>query len=138
MTHFTGKVPMISYTSCFSEKHGRMKYIVFSFCKLYSELAKTKINWIAWRTLYIAFNYCWESYHAGCPQGGQSVSKNGLAIFFLHGMPAGQTVSRFGSGIFFFFLFFVIVTNLHISLFIKLSPLLGGMYFSLSSTKAAQ
>ena len=37
--------------------------------------------------------------YAGCPQGGQSVSKNGLAIF-LHGMPAGQTVSRFWSGIF--------------------------------------
>ena len=58
------------------------------------------------------------------------MSKNGLAIF-LHGMPAGQAVSRFGSGIFFFFFFpFVIVTNLHINLFIKLSPLLEGMYCS--------
>ena len=42
-------------------------------------------------------------------------------------MPAGQAVSRFGSGIFFFF---VVVTNLHINLFIKLSPLLEGMYCS--------
>ena len=39
-------------------------------------------------------------------------------------MPAGQAVSRFWSGIFFFF---VVVTNLHINLFIKLSPLLEGM-----------
>ena len=46
----------------------------------------------------------------------------------LHGMPAGQAVSRFGSGIFFFF--FVVVANLHINLFIKLSPLLEGMYCS--------
>ena len=44
---------------------------------------------------------------------------------FLHGMPAGQTVSRFGSGISFFF--FVVATNLHINLFIKLSPLLVRM-----------
>ena len=43
-------------------------------------------------------------------------------------MPAGQAVSRFGSGIFFFF--FVVATNLHINLFIKLSPLLEGMYCS--------
>ena len=42
-------------------------------------------------------------------------------------MPAGQAVSRFGSGIFFFF---VVVTDLHINLFIKLSPLLEGMYCS--------
>ena len=49
----------------------------------------------------------------------------------LHGMPAGQAVSRFGSGIFFFsFFFFVVVTNLHINLFIKLSPLLEEMYCS--------
>ena len=34
-------------------------------------------------------------------------------LFFLHGMPAGQAVSRFGSGIFFFL---VVVTNLHINL----------------------
>ena len=37
-------------------------------------------------------------------------------------------MSRFGSGIFFFF--FVVVTNLHINLFIKLCPLLEGMYCS--------
>ena len=36
-------------------------------------------------------------------------------------------MSRFGSGIFFFF---VVVTNLYINLFIKLSPLLEGMYCS--------
>ena len=50
----------------------------------------------------------------------------------LHGMPAGQAVSRFGSAIFFFFFFFffVVATNLHINLFIKLSPLLQGMYCS--------
>ena len=47
-------------------------------------------------------------------------------ILFLHGMPAGQAVSRFGSVIF----FFVVATNLHINLFIKLSPLLEGMYCS--------
>ena len=51
-----------------------------------------------------------------------------LSFFFLHGMLAGQAVSRFGSGIFFFF--FVVVTNLHINLFIKLCPLLVGMYCS--------
>ena len=47
-------------------------------------------------------------------------------------MPAGQAVSRFGSGIFFFSFFFsfVVATNLHINLFIKLSPLLEGMYCS--------
>ena len=43
-------------------------------------------------------------------------------------MPAGQAVSRFGSGIFFFF--FVVATNLHINLCIKLCPLLEGMYCS--------
>ena len=45
---------------------------------------------------------------------------------FLHGMPAGQAVSRFGSGIF----FFVVATNLHINLCIKLCPLLQRMYCS--------
>ena len=48
------------------------------------------------------------------------------ASCFLHGMPEGQAVSRFGSAIF----FFVVATNLHINLFIKLSPLLEGMYCS--------
>ena len=46
----------------------------------------------------------------------------------LHGMPAGQAVSRFGSGIYFFF--FVVVTNLHINLCIKLFLLLEEMYCS--------
>ena len=81
---------------------------------------------------------------------GQAVSRFGSGIFllfcFLHGMPAGQAVSRFGSGIFIFFFLhgmpagqarsrfgsgiFVVGTNLHINLFIKLSPLLEGMYCS--------
>ena len=92
------------------------------------------------------------SCYTGCPQGrpcqglgrlsfffflhgmpaGQAVSRFGSAIFFffLHGMPAGQAVSRFGSAIFFFFFFFVVATNLHINLFIKICPLLEGMYCS--------
>ena len=75
---------------------------------------------------------CVKSNHhyTGCPQGRPCL---GLGrVSFLHGMPAGQAVSRFGSGIisFFFFFFFVVVTNLHINLFIKLSPLLEGMYCS--------
>ena len=84
---------------------------------------------------------------------GQAVSRFGSGIFlhgmparqavsrfwsgiFLHGVSAGQAVSRFGSGIFFytgcpqgrpclglgrvsfFFFFFVVLTNLHINLFI--------------------
>ena len=54
-----------------------------------------------------------------------------LFDLLLHGMPAGQAVSRFGSAIFFFFFFFfVVATNLHINLFIKLSPLLEEMYCS--------
>ena len=43
-------------------------------------------------------------------------------------MPAGHSVSRFGSDIIFFF--FVVVTNLRINLSIKLCPLLEGMYCS--------
>ena len=46
-------------------------------------------------------------------------------------MPAGQAVSRFGSGIF----FFVVATNLHVNLYIKLCPLLSlrtQTYFRLS------
>ena len=42
-------------------------------------------------------------------------------------MPAGQAVSRFRSGIFFFF---VVATNLHINLCIKICPPLVGMYCS--------
>ena len=61
---------------------------------------------------------------------------NRLLGWYLHGMPAGQAVSRFGWAIFFFFFFFffffsfTVATNLHINLFIKLSPLLEGMYCS--------
>ena len=33
---------------------------------------------------------------------GQAVSRFGSGVFFLHGMPAGQAVSRFGSGTLFF------------------------------------
>ena len=40
-------------------------------------------------------------------------------------MPAGQAVSRFGSGI-----FFVVATNLNINLCIKICPPLVGMYCS--------
>ena len=85
---------------------------------------------------------------------GQAVSRFASSIF-LHGMPAGQAVSRFGPGIFLFFFYtgcpqgrpclglgrvsffffffffpFVVATNLHINLFIKISPLLEGMYSS--------
>ena len=42
-------------------------------------------------------------------------------------MPAGQAVSRFGSGIFFSF---IVATNLHINLCIKLCPPLARMYCS--------
>ena len=50
----------------------------------------------------------------------------------LRGMPAGQSVSKNGLAIFFFFFFFLfmVTSNLHINLFIKLSPLLVGMYCS--------
>ena len=52
----------------------------------------------------------------GCPT--QSIS-----FLFLHGMPVGQAVSRFESGI-----SFVVATNLHINLCIKICPPLVGMY----------
>ena len=55
-----------------------------------------------------------------------SIPCNAIRGILLHGMPPGQAVSRFGSAIF----FFVVATNLHINLFIKLSPLLEGMYCS--------
>ena len=45
---------------------------------------------------------------------------------FLHGMPAGQTVSSFWSGIFFFF---IVASNLHINLCIKLCSPLEGIYY---------
>ena len=47
--------------------------------------------------------------------------------FLLHGMPAGQAVSRFRSSIFFFF---IVDTNVHINLCIKICPPLVGMYCS--------
>ena len=43
-------------------------------------------------------------------------------------MPTGHDVSRFRSGVFFFF--FVVVRNCHIDLCIKICPLLVGMYCS--------
>ena len=49
-------------------------------------------------------------------------------IHLLHRIPAGQAVSRFGSGIFFFS--FVVVTNRQINLCIKICPPLVGMYCS--------
>ena len=74
---------------------------------------------------------CWlgqrgQRFTPDARRAGRACLKMG-SLSFLHGMPAGQAVSRFCSGIFFFF---VVVTNLHISLFIKLSPLLEGMYCS--------
>ena len=78
--------------------------------------------------------YYWRVYQVGGdPLIPTCVTSNHHLIYSLHGMPAGQAVSRFGSAIFFFFFFFfvfVVATNLHINLFIKLSPLLEGMYCS--------
>ena len=42
-----------------------------------------------------------------------------ITLLLLHGMPTGHDVSRFRSGIFFFF---IVVTNVHINLCIKLCP----------------
>ena len=47
-------------------------------------------------------------------------------MFCYVGCPEGHTVSKNGLGIF----FFMVATNLHINLFIKLCPLLLGMYCS--------
>ena len=49
--------------------------------------------------------------------------------YFYTGCPQGRPCLGLGRVSFFFF-FFVVVTNLHINLFIKLSPLLEGMYCS--------
>ena len=49
------------------------------------------------------------------------------SVLSLHGMPAGQAVSRFRSGIFFFF---IVYTNVYINLCIKICPPLVGMHFS--------
>ena len=54
-----------------------------------------------------------HTFYTGCPQGRPCLGLGRLSLFF-----------------FFFFFFFVVATNLHINLFIKLSPLLEGMYCS--------
>ena len=67
---------------------------------------------------------------------GHTVSKNGSISFFFFSFFTrdalkGHTVSKNGSISFFFFLFFfffLVATNVYINLFIKLSPLLLGMY----------
>ena len=79
----------------------------------------------------------------GCPEGKPCEKLGSLSFFFYAGCPQGggggggraclnmgslATVPRSGSGTFFFF--FVVVTNLHTNLFIKLCPLLEGMYCS--------
>ena len=46
------------------------------------------------------------------------------------GCPQGRPCLGLGRLSFFFFFFFTLATNLHINLFIKLSPLLEGMYCS--------
>ena len=57
------------------------------------------------------------------------MSKNGSISFFFFTRDAlkGHTVSKNGS-IFFFFFFFLVATNRYINLFIKLTPLLLGVY----------
>ena len=57
------------------------------------------------------------------------MSKNG-SISFTRDALRGHTVSKNGSISCFFFFFFVVATNVYINLFIKLSPLLLGMYCS--------
>ena len=59
------------------------------------------------------------------------MSKNGSISFFTRDALKGHTVSKNGSiSFFFFFFFFLVVTNRYNNLFIKLSPLLLGMYCS--------
>ena len=61
---------------------------------------------------------------------GHTVSKNG-SISFYAGCPEGAYWSKNGSiSFFFFFFFFLVATNRHINLFIKLTPLLLGVYCS--------
>ena len=59
------------------------------------------------------------------------MSKNG-SISFLRGMPLGGIPClKTGRFLFsFFFFFFLVATNLYINLFIKLTPLLLGVYCS--------
>ena len=62
---------------------------------------------------------------------GHTVSKNRSISFFFFTRDAlkGHTVSKNGS-ISFFFFFFLVATNRYINLFIKLTPLLLGVYCS--------
>ena len=64
---------------------------------------------------------------------GHTVSKNGsISFFFFFSFYAGcpEGAYRVLKRVDFFFFFFVVVTNRYINLFIKLSPLLLGMYCS--------
>ena len=77
---------------------------------------------------------------------GHTVSKNGSISFFTRDALKGHTVSKNGSISFyagcpegayrvskrvdFFFFFFLVATNRYINLFIKLTPLLLGVYCS--------
>ena len=65
-------------------------------------------------------------YYAGCPEGDYRVLKRVDFLFFTRDALKGHTVSKNGSISFFFF--FLVATNVYINLFIKLSPLLLGMY----------
>ena len=56
--------------------------------------------------------YASQSFYAGCPQGRACLKMGSLSFLFA------------------FFFFFMEASNLHINLFIKLSPLLVGMYCS--------
>ena len=64
-------------------------------------------------------------YYAGCPEGAYRVLKR-VDFFFYAGCPEGAY--RVLKRVDFFFFFFVVYTNRYINLFIKLSPLLLGMY----------
>ena len=64
---------------------------------------------------------------------GHTVSKNGsisfFFFFFLRGMP-WRGIPCLKTGRFLFFFFFLVATNRYINLFIKLTPLLLGVYCS--------
>ena len=64
-------------------------------------------------------------FYAGCPEGAYRVLKR-VDFFFYAGCPEGAY--RVLKRVDFFFFFFVVYTNRYINLFIKLSPLLLGMY----------
>ena len=65
---------------------------------------------------------------AKCPRVTNVIAIN-FCIFTRDAL-RGHTVSKNGSISFFFFFFFLLSTNRYINLFIKLSPLLLGMYCS--------